>query len=271
MVDELFRRVTQLVTSDNGVTMAGNVGRSKDARVMYQRPLPKQWLDWSQRRLNTLAEVLDAQRYLEIGIFRASTVERVNVRDRVGVDPKPSFNVHQLAPGFTFLAVTSDAYFASLDPAATFDLACLGGLHTFEQTRTDLFNALAHVPSGVILIDDTVPEDEAAAIPDLDATIAKRRETGSTRTFWMGDVWKLVFYLDRFVPELDFRTIVGSGNEQTLVWRRQRGEAIVEQPGNELGELNYREAFAHGVPTQFRPCGEAEALQACLQAVRRQP
>lgn len=62
----------------------------------------------------------------------------------------------------------SDTYFSSLAPEVTFDIVFLDGLHTFEQTKADLFNALRHVPRGVILIDDTVPEDETAALHDLD-------------------------------------------------------------------------------------------------------
>jgi hypothetical protein len=164
----------------------------------------------------------------------------------------------------------SDDYFASLNSQATFDLAFIDGLHTFEQTKADLFNTLRHVPIGPILLDDTVPEDEAAALPELAAAIAQRRQSGSKNTSWMGDVWKLVIYIDRYLPQLDFRTIVGSGNEQTLAWRRQPGEAIAEQSGNELGELSYREVFANGIPARFRPCGEAEVLAACLAAVKAQ-
>jgi hypothetical protein len=270
MGDKFYRKVAQLIVSGNFATEVGNLRRGGDARALYQRSLPKPWLDWSQRRINTLAASLDAKRYLEIGIYRGNTIERINVRERVGVDPVPRIDVSKLPPGCTFFAMTSDAYFASLDPQATFDVAFIDGLHTFEQTKTDLFNTLRHVPTGPILLDDTVPEDEAAALPELAAAIAQRRQSGSKNTSWMGDVWKLVMYIDRYLPQLDFRTIVGSGNEQTLVWRRQPGEAIVEQLGNELGELSYREVFADGIPAEFRPCGEAEALATCLAALKGQ-
>jgi len=268
MVDKFYRRVAQLVISGNFGTELGNLRRREGDRVLFQRPMPKPWYDWSQRRINTLAAGLEAKRYLEIGIYRGNTIERVNAAERVGVDPAPKVNLSSLPPGCSVFSMTSDAYFASLDPLTTFDLAFVDGLHTFEQTRTDLFNALRHVPVGPILLDDTVPEDEAASLPDLAAAIAHRRQSGSKKIAWMGDVWKLVIYIDRFLPQLDFRTIVGSGNEQTLVWRRQRGETIVERAGSELGELSYRETFANGVPALFRPCAESEALEVCLNAVR---
>jgi hypothetical protein len=182
------------------------------------------------------------------------------------------FDVNKLPRGFSFFAVESDTYFASLAPEVTFDLAFLDGLHTFEQTKTDLFNALLHVPSGVILIDDTVPTDEIAALPKLEESLAQRRAAGMDATPWMGDVWRLVVYIERHLPQLDFRTIVGSGNVQTLVWRRQPGEVISETSGDEqvtICELSYGEFFNDGIPVHFRPCSEAEALQTCLQAVAR--
>jgi hypothetical protein len=257
----------QLLVSGNFVRMVQNLRRNGSSRVLYRRPLSRPWVDWSARRLNTLARGLNAQRYLEIGIFKGTTVENIDVSDRVGVDPTPKFDQDRLPMGFSFFPVESDTYFASLAPEATFDLAFLDGLHTFEQTKTDLLNALLHIPSGVILIDDTVPQDEDAALPDQSETIARRIATGSKRRAWMGDVWKLVIYIDRCLPQLDFRTIVGSGNEQTLVWRRRYGEEVTETSSAELEALSYRDTFAEGVPDQFRPSTETAALEACLEAV----
>jgi hypothetical protein len=227
-------------------------------------------LDFSARRLNVLAKGLDARRYLEIGIFEGKTTERIEVRERVGVDPAPKFDLEKLPKGFSVFAMKSDTYFDSLDVESTFDLAFLDGLHTFEQTKADLFNALVHIPTGVILIDDTVPLDEDAGLPDRSETNARRLASGSKLGSWMGDVWKLVIYIDRYLPQLDFRTIVGSGNEQTLVWRRHHGEAIIEQSDAELEPLSYRATFADGIPDRFRPCSEAEAIESCFAGIRLQ-
>jgi hypothetical protein len=216
---------------------------------MYRRPLPKPWQYWSQRRINTLADGLHAQRYLEIGIEHGRTAEKINVRERVGVDPAPRFDTNNLPSGFPFFAVESDTYFASLASEATFDLAFLDGLHTFEQTKIDLFNTLRHVPSGVILIDDTIPEDETAALPDQDEARALRRETGSKEKAWMGDVWKLVVYIDQYLPQLDFRTIVGSGNVQTLVCG---AEHLVRPSPNLLGMSWKSSIIERPSPEAFR-------------------
>jgi hypothetical protein len=124
----------------------------------------------------------------------------------------------------------------------------------------------------VILIDDTVPIDEIAALPDVEESRARRRAAGSDKGPWMGDVWKLIIYIGQYLPQLDFRTIVGSGNVQTLVWRRHPGDVIFEPSGDEsvaVAGLNYGHFFGNGVPADFKPCSEAEALQACLSAVTR--
>lgn len=240
--------------------------------IMYRRPLLRSQWTWSPRRINALAKGLSANRYLEIGVAHGDTAENVRVRERVGVDPNPRFDVTKLPKGFHFFAVESDAYFASLTPESIFDIAFIDGLHTFEQTKSDLFNALAHVPRGVILIDDTVPLDEIAAMRDQQESLAQRRAAGSDDTRWMGDVWKLVVYIDRYLPQLDFRTIVGGGNDQTLVWRRQPSEVVSGPLGDEeatIAGLRYEEIFGDGIPLDFKPCSEEEAIRACLAAVAR--
>lgn len=72
MASRFVRRATlatELVLSGNFVTMLRNLTREDGSRVMCRRPLPKPWVEWSPRRINTLAEGLNARRYLEIGVF----------------------------------------------------------------------------------------------------------------------------------------------------------------------------------------------------------
>jgi hypothetical protein len=241
-------------------------------RVLYPKPLPKPWHPWSPRRLNTLLEGLAATRYLEIGVANGTTIDRIIAHSRVGVDPSPDFDVARLPKGLSFFGVESDAYFDSLDADTTFDVVFIDGLHTFEQTKSDLFNAFRHVPYGPILIDDTVPSDEIAAIPDIDDSYNRRKKMASDDRRWMGDVWKLVVYIDKYLPQLNFRTIVGSGNIQTLVWRKNVADLIIE-PTEEGGvaELSYREVFLNGIPAEFRTCEEEEALALCLRECPRTP
>jgi hypothetical protein len=234
------------------------------------RATPMSGWSCSPRRINALLRGLPgAERYLEVGVARGRTLQNVDVEVRWGVDPAPRFDVSRLPKGLEFFEETSDAFFQHLATDTYFDLVFLDGLHTFEQTYRDLLNTLAHLRDGAVLIDDTVPLDEASAIPDWAESMARRRELGLKGKQWHGDVWKLVLCMDRHMPDLDFRTIVGSGNPQTLVWLKQPAIEVA-QPDDafaDLAELSYGEVFADGVPSAFRPCSEDEAISACLDVV----
>jgi hypothetical protein len=212
-----------------------------------------------------------AGRYLEIGVNLGRTIENVNVvGQRWGVDPNPQFDLSRLPKGLEIFALTSDEFFAQLGPDERFDVVFIDGLHTFEQTYTDLLNTLAHQDEGAVLIDDTVPCDDVSAMPDMAASFAKRQEMGLDGLPWHGDVWKVVACVARHHEDLEFRTIMGSGNPQTLLWRRHPGAEMVragDEAAREAAALVYAEVFADGVPSWFRPMGEQEALRDCLNAV----
>lgn len=254
--------------------------RAGQPRLLRPRPLrsgrrpPREQAcasPWSSRRINALLRGLpNAARYLEVGVERGLTLESIKVQMRLGVDPAPKFDLSRLPKGLEFFNGTSDEFFQKLQPDVFFDVVFLDGLHVIEQAYRDLRNALAHVRDGAVLIDDTVPSDEVSAMPDQRASLTRRREMGLEGEPWHGDVWKLVVCVARYHPELDFRTIEGSGNPQTLLWRRRTGVEIAQPSPDvlrEVAELAYGDVFAEGVPDLFRPCGEQEALSACLTAV----
>jgi hypothetical protein len=189
---------------------------------------------------------------------------------KVGVDPDPKVDLAHVPDGISIYRVTSDEYFEAFGAGATFDLAFLDGLHLFEQTYRDVINTLASIPSGPVLIDDTVPTSERSAMRDRPRAMKLAAADGEQLGSWHGDVWKTVIALSRLHPELDFRTIMGSGNPQTLVWRRAPGASVVAAPTELLepiAALSYEEVLAHGVPDEFKPAGEIEAIETCLSAV----
>jgi hypothetical protein len=169
-----------------------------------------------------------------------------------------------------FFAKSSDVFFDEIAPGTEFDVVFLDGLHTFEQTLKDLLNTLKHLQDGAILVDDVVPLDETSAIPDESVSLARRAQLGLKGRSWHGDVWKLVVCIGKYFPGLDFRTIKGPGNPQTLVWRKEPDVEITEPSAVAVGEiaaLSYREVFSDGVPASFRPCAKREAQSACLTVV----
>jgi hypothetical protein len=103
-----------------------------------------------------------------------------------------------------------------------FDVVFLDGLHTFEQTYRDFCAALAHTTfDSVIIIDDTFPNDVFSSLGDFNDThrFRKMHSSGNSDSSWHGDVFKVVLAIHDFHPTLDFRTVGGSGNAQTIVWR----------------------------------------------------
>jgi Glycosyl transferase family 2/Glycosyltransferase 61/Methyltransferase domain len=222
---------------------------------------------WSARRVNALAAALDATSYVEIGVANGTTFSAVHIKHRTGVDPNFGFD-HLAAtnPTTRLVPITSDQFFAGLPASQMFDIYFIDGLHTFEQTYRDLLNALAHAhPRSAFLIDDTVPVDEHSALPVQADALRARRLAGSTEGSWHGDTYKVVFAIHDLHPELDYRTITGSGNPQTLVWRSpgvaQRTARIGSHDG--IAALTYADLQAN--LDVLQSASEMAALETCAR------
>lgn len=189
--------------------------------------------------LRRLTNLYEEARYLEIGVCEGATFNLVPAARKVAVDPEFRFDHERAArsggPGVEYHQVTSDEYFASrVDPGEQFDVIYLDGLHVFEQTLRDLMNALAHLqPRGVVVVDDTRPPTYLASLPDRDNFFAVRRWMGIDDQRWMGDVVKVVWFVEAFCPQLSFRTI-SNNHGQTVLWRHRRAEV----PQRSMGEVD---------------------------------
>jgi hypothetical protein len=199
-------------------------------------------------RLNALAELNQAQRYLEIGVCDADTFDRVTVAHKVGVDPHFRFDpASRRGPGVELHALPSDDYFAALpDSTPPFDLIFLDGLHTYAQTLRDLHAtfALSHART-IWLIDDTCPDSALSADPDMTRSIAAKRALGVPDRGWMGDVFKVVAAVHDTMPELRLRTFANLG--QTVLWRAPRDPFTpVWGSLDAIAALTYDDFVAHG-------------------------
>lgn len=225
-----------------GRNLVGDISRASDSE--------------SSSRINALKDLLPVcSDYLEIGVSYGVTFEAVDIPFKWGVDPQPKFNTHLLPSGCRFSRLTSDAFFASVDPRVRFDLIFLDGLHQWHQTYRDLVNSLAHAHAWTIfLIDDVVPIDEFASWPDMDKALAARFKSGDTNTAWQGDVYKLMFAIRDHHPELDFRVITDGENAQAVVWRKNGVSAasspILAKP-DEYSNINYSVVFDNDSPPSW--------------------
>jgi hypothetical protein len=265
----------QLVINRNLFTVISNRLRVRRGRLPRLLPYPMRLTnkEWSARRINKLLnEIPFAKNYLEIGLSAGKTFQNVNFSFRVGVDPHPLFALDRLPKQSTVFPIASDDFFAICEES-TFDLVFIDGLHTFEQTYRDLIHSLELCPTGLILIDDVVPSDEFSAMRDQMDSQALRKKAGISGSSWHGDVFKVILCLSDHHPDLSVRTIVGSGNPQTLVWRKKLGTKIESVKKFQLDKymsIKYQDVFLDGPPDCFFVCSEEDAIRDATFGIRSQ-
>jgi hypothetical protein len=180
-------------------------------------------LEQTYERLNALAKINSASKYLEIGVAEGTTFHKVNIPYKVAVDPNFRFNAKERANQNTiFHEVTSDVFFSSLAlQYGKFGLVYLDGLHTFEQTFRDFCASLAYSKDTTIwLIDDTHPSSRLASIPNPKLAYGLRKFSPVEDSRWMGDVFKVIFAIHDFFPQFSYATFPGHG--QTVIYLQSR-------------------------------------------------
>ena len=134
--------------------------------------------------VNRLAWARPESRYLEIGCDDDLLFHSVPLDKKIGVDPIKG-GTHRM---------TSDDFFAA--NTDRYDIIFIDGLHTYEQVRHDVINAMgALAPGGWIALHDMVPRTwEEEHVP---------RVSGA----WTGDVWKVAIELSRS-PGIEFHIVM---------------------------------------------------------------
>ena len=218
----------------------------------------------------------DQPRYLEIGVCEGRTFDRVEAAVKVAVDPEFRFDQHapeRRVPGTSYHEITSDEYFGTVvDPDARFDVIFLDGLHTVDQTLRDLLNALPHLqPQGVIVVDDVRPPTYLASLPDRQNFFTVRSAIGRDEDkAWMGDVYRLVYFIETFFQQLSFR-VIANNHGQAVIWR-QRREAVPDRSVAEVGELSCEEMVLTQDSLRLAPFGDiVRELRAALGLAKPAP
>ena len=107
--------------------------------------------------------------YLEIGCDENQLFSKVNIANKIGVDPISGGNVRK----------TSDDFFK--ENKSNFDIVFIDGLHTYEQVKKDILNSVnCLLDEGIILVHDCMPDSLGKqAVPRY-------------KMQWNGDVWKAI-------------------------------------------------------------------------------
>ena len=123
--------------------------------------------------------------YLEIGYGKGNNFKRINIEHKVSVDPvgKPTYKM------------TSDDFFAQ--NTETFDIIFIDGLHTYQQSLSDFWEAVFVLnEGGTIVMHDCLPFTEEMQLPE---PIAGRP--------WTGDVWKAIAILRESNVAFDIKVV----------------------------------------------------------------
>jgi hypothetical protein len=192
-------------------------------------------------RINRIGRLSGARSYLEIGVFDGATFFDVDIKHKVAVDPNFLFDFASKENRTTkFYPVTSDVYFQSC-ARGQFDIIYLDGLHTFEQTLRDFMNSLHYAHQKTVwLIDDTVPNDNFSALADQERCYRLRRMQGNPDWAWMGDVFKVVYFMRNAMRFYSVRTFTGHG--QTVAWRDMTAfNETIALPLDRVGQMTYED------------------------------
>jgi len=112
--------------------------------------------------------------YLEIGCDNNKVFKKIRCKNKIGVDPVRG-GTHRM---------TSDDFFKN--NIEYFGVIFIDGLHHYDQVKKDVNNSLEFLDKdGYIVIHDMIPLGPEYAI------VPRPLEPKT----WMGDVWRLSFYL----------------------------------------------------------------------------
>lgn len=119
--------------------------------------------------INQLITENNYQTYLEIGAQNGFNFKKINIAQKMSIDPDPESAATEV--------ISSDDFFAK--NTKTFDIIFVDGLHHWEQVERDIINSLKCLnDGGTIVCHDMKPENEEQQIVPR---ISKA---------WTGDCWR---------------------------------------------------------------------------------
>ena len=201
--------------------------------------------------INEFLGLFENPSYLEIGVNKGETFNKITAARKVAVDPKFLFDTtsYSVTGKVDFYEMRSDTFFSEIAGSLqAYDVVFIDGLHTFEQTLRDLLNAMMFsTPKSIMVIDDVLPDSYDASLPDLDQVYRLHNEAAKSgahwpsSSSWMGDVFKIPFFIESFLSQFSYAT-VRETQGQTVVWREVRPvTALVSRSMETIARLDYRD------------------------------
>ena len=212
---------------------------------------------------------------LEVGVEYGLTFHALRAPYRVAVDPQFRFDVPtpRVTQQIEYHEVPSDEYFGKRHfGARKFDVIYLDGLHTFEQILRDTLNAVECLADdGVIIIDDVLPTTYSSSLPRVEDVLLVRhhRSSEAADEAWMGDVYRLVFFVAIFMQGWQYATIA-ENHGQLVMWRGIR-EAVPYPQATvaSIGDMDFATMLRQLPDFKVTPYRDILAAYACDSAERR--
>ncbi len=224
--------------------------------------------------VQSLLDLFDAPHYLEIGVHEGVTFKALRAAKKVAVDPEFLFDTKAAAGSggvvIDYHEMTSDEYFGRVaDPHSPFDVVFLDGLHTFDQTLRDLMNAMLVLKHrGIIVVDDVMPNS-------YQASLANPADVGEVRAYmaaqdprllgdlaWMGDVFKIPFYVQSYMQQFSYAT-TAEHDAQSVIWRQPRAAGSFPlRPMREISCFEFKDMIRHRTEMNVMP------IEAIVAAIR---
>ena len=153
--------------------------------------------------------------YLEIGCDQNQLFSKVNIRNKVGVDPVSGGNIRD----------TSNNFFK--DNKNKFDIIFIDGLHIYKQVKNDILNSIDCLNSnGIILVHDCMPDSLGKqAVPRY-------------KMQWNGDVWRAIVEL-RQLNDLEIYTCEIDQGIGIITKKTNSSKLIINKPINEIKFKDY--------------------------------
>ena len=126
--------------------------------------------------INHLIKKFDYQTYLEIGVRAGINFEKIIIKNKIGIDPKP------ISKNFENIIQTTSDYFFR-DYNYKFDIIFIDGLHLEKQVDKDIKNSLKKInENGTIILHDCNPPTKFHQ--------REQYEVNGKFPAWNGTTWK---------------------------------------------------------------------------------
>ena len=183
------------------------------------------------KEIAIVEEILEPERYLEVGILKGKNLLQVDAKYKVGIDIAPKLIARQ---NIKIYKGASDEVFNSenFKKEKPFDLIFIDAFHEYNQVVRDIKNALKFLnPKGIIVCHDVYPFD------NLDLPNLTDKQPPNPLSAWTGDVWKAVFHVRWLMPELDY-CVVKNFPGYLYLWKIEELHEIDESELKERLDTN---------------------------------